>query len=104
VNATRHVGLKAAEVFAAAAKELGQPEIKPIPPEQLSLAALDRSLKVLKRLKPQAKAILLKACVACVVADDWIDPTEAELLRGVAATLSIPMPPLTIDKYGTASL
>jgi Zn-dependent protease with chaperone function len=104
VNATRHVGLKAAEVFAAAAKELGQPEMKPAPPEQLGLAALDRSLKVLKRLKPQEKSILLKACAACVVADGQIDPVEAELLRGVAATLSVPMPPLTIDKYGTDSL
>jgi Zn-dependent protease with chaperone function/uncharacterized tellurite resistance protein B-like protein len=103
VNATRHEGLKAAEVFAAAVMELGQPELEPTPPERLNLAALDRSLKVLKRLSPQPKSILLKACVACVVADNRIDPIEAELLRGVAATLSVPLPPLTIDRSGAVS-
>jgi Zn-dependent protease with chaperone function/uncharacterized tellurite resistance protein B-like protein len=103
VNATRHVGLKAAEVFAAAAKELGQPDSTPTPPDQLSLNALDRSLKVLQRLKPQPKAQLIKACIACVVADGQVDPVEAELLRGIAATMSVPMPPLVIDKLRTAS-
>jgi uncharacterized tellurite resistance protein B-like protein len=64
---------------------------------------LDRSLKVLKRLGSQPKFILLKACVACVVADNRVDPIEAELLRGVAATLSVPMPPLVIHASITES-
>jgi Zn-dependent protease with chaperone function/uncharacterized tellurite resistance protein B-like protein len=96
VNATRHEGPKAVEVFAAAVKELGRLELKPTPPEQLSLAKLDNALKVLKRLKPQPKAQLIKACIACVVADGRIDPVETELLRGIAATLSVPMPPLVV--------
>jgi uncharacterized tellurite resistance protein B-like protein len=97
VNATQHEGLKAAEVFAAATMVLGLHDCKPTPPQRLSLAELDRSLKVLKRLKPQAKAQLTKACIACVVADGRIDQIEMELLRGVAATLSVPIPPLVIN-------
>jgi Zn-dependent protease with chaperone function/uncharacterized tellurite resistance protein B-like protein len=103
VNATQQEGLKAAEVFAAATMVLGLHDCKPTPPQQLRLAELDRSLRVLKRLTPQSKAQLIKACIACVVADGRIDQVEMELLRGVAATLSVPIPPLVINKPRSAS-
>ncbi len=98
VHATRHTGITAVDVFSSAVKELAQTDMDLIPPKQLSLARLDHSLMVLKRLKPQPKALLIKACVTCVLADGRIEPVEAELLRGVAATLSVPMPPLIPDE------
>lgn len=94
IHSTRHEGLKNSEVFAKALREMELAEIEQIPAEEINLTQMSQSLKVLKRLKPQAKARLLKGCVACVLADGKIEPVEAELLRAVAATLSIPMPPL----------
>lgn len=94
VHATRHQGLKESDVFNDATKELGHTDLELIPSKDLNLAALDRSLKNIKRLKPQPKAKLIRACVACVLADGHIESVEAELLRGMAATLSVPMPPL----------
>ncbi len=95
IHAAHNQKIKPHEVFAEAACELGQTGMEIIPAEKLNLAELDQALKVLKRLKPQAKALLIKACTACVLADGRIEQAEAELLRGVAATLSIPMPPLS---------
>jgi Zn-dependent protease with chaperone function/uncharacterized tellurite resistance protein B-like protein len=104
VHTTRHEGMTPAEVFAVAAEQLGRAGIAPIPTERLGLIELDRSLKVLVRLSPQAKARLIKACVACVVADGRIDPAETELLRGVAAALAVPMPLLSIGGTEGVSL
>jgi len=94
VNATRHAGLKADEILSSAAEVLGQKQIMLIPPSQLGLLKLDRSLKVLRHLKPKAKEQLVKACVTCVTADGRIEPVEAEMMRAVAAALQVPMPPL----------
>ncbi len=94
VHATRHQGLEKSDVFTEATKELGLPNLELIQSKDLSLAVLDRSLKNIKNLKPQPKARLIKACVVCVLADGRIEPVEAELMRGVAATVSVPMPPL----------
>ncbi len=91
---TRHEGLTQAEVFARAIKEMGLPAIKQIHVDGINLALLEKSLKTLQRLKPQAKAVLIRGCVACVLADGKIAAVEAELLRSVAATLSVPMPPI----------
>jgi len=94
VNATRHLELQGTEVFAAALKELGWAANKAKLSLQFSLKDLDRSLNALNQLNPQAKGKLIKACITCVVADGRIEPGEAELLRGIAASLSIPIPPL----------
>jgi uncharacterized tellurite resistance protein B-like protein len=96
IHAAHNQKITPSEVFAEAAGELGQTAMEMIASDKLSLAELDQSLKVLKRLKPQAKARLIKACTACVLADGRIEQAEEELLRGVAATLSLPMPPLSV--------
>jgi hypothetical protein len=100
VHVTRHKGLGPAEVFAAARTELGVAELELAPPDRLGLAELDRALKVLNRLKPQVKAKVIRACAAVVGADGRIDPVEAELLRAVAATLDVPMPPALSGQAG----
>ena len=82
---------------------MGQPELELAPQDRLGLAVLDRALKVLKRLKPEPKGRLLKACAACVVADGRIEAAEAEMFRAIAATLDVPMPPLVVDKAGTGN-
>ncbi len=94
VKAANHVGLTHAEVFQRAVAEMGL-EIQPAPAEDLNLTRLDNSLKVLRGLKPQGKARLIRGCVACVEADGRIEPLEFGLLRTMAATLSVPMPPLS---------
>jgi Zn-dependent protease with chaperone function/uncharacterized tellurite resistance protein B-like protein len=100
VHAARNQGVGKEEVFALARLELGVEEIELAPPERLNLFELDRSLKVLSRLKPQVKARVIRAGAACVSADGRIEPVEAELLRAIAAALDVPMPPLVIDKSG----
>ncbi len=100
VHAASNQGIGAEEVFAMARRELGMDEIELAPPDRLNLVKLGISLKVLNRLKPQVKARVIAACVVCIRADGRIEPVEAELLRAVAATLDVPMPPLLIDKSG----
>lgn len=69
--------------------ELSLPDIR-----QLSYAELDRALEDLGRVRPLQKPALLKACAACILADEKVMPVELELLRTVAAILDCPMPPL----------
>lgn len=93
VKTARHVGVKNSEVFHLASAAAGL-EIEPVTGKNLNLSRLDRSLKVLRKLKPKAKAKLIQSCVVCVEADGRIEPIEYELLRAVAASLAVPMPPL----------
>jgi Zn-dependent protease with chaperone function len=69
--------------------ELSLPDIR-----QLSYAELDRALEELGKVRPLQKPALLKACAACILADEKVMPAEVELLRTVAAILDCPMPPL----------
>ncbi len=93
VRAVRHSGMTPPEVFAMASRELAGLRLELIEPKKLGLAALDASLEPLKRLRPRLKARVFKACIVSVQADGRIDPVEAELLRVVAATLAVPIPP-----------
>jgi Zn-dependent protease with chaperone function/uncharacterized tellurite resistance protein B-like protein len=97
VVAAHHAGLKNSEVFRNAIAEIGL-KTGPVATKDLNLAQLDRSLKILRKLKPKAKSRLIQGCVACVEADGRIEPVEFELLRAVAATLSVPMPPVAISQ------
>ena len=63
----------------------------------LNLSVLNKALNQLARLKPLKKPQLLKACAACIVADEKITATEAELFRAIADTIDCPMPPLGIN-------
>jgi len=100
IHAAHNQAIGPEEVFAKARLELGLDEIELVQPDRLDLVTLGNSLNVLKRLKPQAKARVIRACGICVNADGRIEPVEAELLRAMAATLDVPMPPLLIDKPG----
>ncbi len=58
------------------------------PPE-----VIDRALRSLGDLVPQAKKRLLEAATACVVSDAQVTVSEAELLRAIADSLDCPVPP-----------
>ena len=60
----------------------------------ISLSRLDLALEKLAKLKPLAKAGLLKACVASIVHDQRVSPVEVELLRTFSDVLDCPMPPV----------
>ena len=61
---------------------------------EVSLAKVDEALDVLAAVVPKIKRYIVKACVACVVYDQYITVSEAELLRAVADSLGCPIPPI----------
>lgn len=65
--------------------------------EQLNFKDLDAALDQLTELKPLQKPAVLKACVACIMADENAAPIELELLRAIGATLDCPIPPLRLQ-------
>jgi hypothetical protein len=81
--------------FQAAVRELEMEDLQLIPLERIELEQLDRALKRLAQLKPLLKPRLLKACAACVAADNEITATEMELLRAFSSLLDCPLPPLS---------
>jgi len=63
------------------------------PAERAGLTEIGSALDRLSLAAPQIKRNLLAACVQVVSADGIVQENEAELLRGIAATLDCPMPP-----------
>jgi hypothetical protein len=61
---------------------------------EVSLAKVDEALDVLAAVVPNIKRSIVKACIACVVYDQYITVSEAELLRAVADSLGCPIPPI----------
>ena len=57
---------------------------------------LNQALDELAHLKPLEKPQLLKACAACIIADQMVTIAESELFRAIADTLDCPMPPLVV--------
>ncbi len=83
--------------FDKAKQELGISEVHFMEKSQISFEMLNDALDELSELKPLQKPALLKACVACIVADRKVAPIELELLRAVGATLNCPIPPIAIS-------
>jgi Zn-dependent protease with chaperone function len=63
-------------------------------PQQNWSPRLDAALNRLDRLLPAAKELLIQALVKTIASDGKLMMAEAELLRGVCATLHCPLPPL----------
>jgi Zn-dependent protease with chaperone function len=64
-----------------------------LPPEQCSLAAVDRALERYDAATPALKRDIMLACAATVMADDQVTDREAELLRAIGDALDCPVPP-----------
>jgi len=63
-------------------------------PSELNIAAVEGALNELNLLAPLKKPLVIKACVATVMADDKLTLTEGELLRAICAALDSPVPPI----------
>ena len=61
---------------------------------EVSLDKVDEALDVLVAVTPKIKRYIVKACVACVVYDQYITVSEAELLRAMVDSLGCPIPPI----------
>ena len=67
---------------------LGQVRI--VPPQQCTFDTFDAALSQLAQASPAVKRRILEAVVACIAADGKMTIEENELLRAVAAALSLP--------------
>jgi uncharacterized tellurite resistance protein B-like protein len=98
VSALSHLGSKdtgeAAVAYERGMSELG---LKSVPAhlgvDATGLGEVDKALDVLQDASPAIKRRVLAACVAAVSADGTVVIGEAELLRAVADSLDVPVPP-----------
>lgn len=96
VHAGKQEGISAGAVFEKAKEKLDMPGLTFIDIKSTSLSDLNAALDKLKSVKPLLKPKLLKACAACITADEKITMTEVELFRAISDTLDCPMPPLQV--------
>ena len=66
--------------------------------EDCSVEALDKALDALSRLRFRDRGVLLDAAADGVCADGQVTLAEVEMLRGLAAALDCPMPPVLPGK------
>jgi Zn-dependent protease with chaperone function len=71
--------------------------------EEAGFDALDRALEDLAEAAPKAKRRILEAAAACIAADRQVTVAEGELLRAIAASLGVPMPPIIRSGRGSAA-
>lgn len=94
---TNHGGsLVAQKAFDDAAKLLALPGISLSPQARINLTGLNTAIDRLGMLTPLAKPQFLKACVACITADNHVSEIETELLRAIADAIDCPMPPIPV--------
>lgn len=92
-----HAGkTSAVDAYTAASKQLKLESLNLLPEASIRLTDLNNAIDKLLLLKPLAKPIFLKACVACITADSEVSAGEAELLRAIANAIDCPMPPLPV--------
>jgi Zn-dependent protease with chaperone function len=88
----------------AAASALGVRERwRPLPRDRVRAARLDAALARLDGASPALKAAILEACATCVLADGVVRPAEGEIVRAIAASLGVPVPPLVPAAGGAAA-
>lgn len=83
------------QAFAAGVEALGirGAGISLLPPQACGLQRVDQALKRYDASTPQLKKSLMHACASVVMNDTQIDDREAELLRAIADTIDVPIPP-----------
>jgi Zn-dependent protease with chaperone function len=68
--------------------------VRLLPIESCGVGQLDHALSRFAQAVPHIKKTLLDACAEAVAADGLVNVHEAELLRGIADALGVPIPPL----------
>ncbi len=89
-------GLSNDAAFNQAASQLKDLKITLLDKSTINLDRLNRALDRLAMLKPLEKPGLLKACAACITADEEITSNEVEIYRAISAILDCPVPPLVL--------
>ena len=84
---------EASAAYAAGATVLGA---NTTPPDQsaMTLAALDRALDALVEARPDVQVRVLRACLQTASHDGMIRTGEYQMVRAVADSLGLPMPPI----------
>jgi Zn-dependent protease with chaperone function len=82
-----------ARAFSIAAAQFN-PGNPPAMANVAGLASLDAALQKLSQSSPAVKVRLIDAAACAVAADGQVNVAEAELLRAMAVTLDVPLPPL----------
>jgi Zn-dependent protease with chaperone function len=97
LSAVAHAGHKEPEgarrAFAQGAKELNGLSLSLLPLEQAGLVGVRDSLARLEKLSPKLKKDLMRAFIAASAFDSTITVGEGEVLRAIADSLGLPMPP-----------
>lgn len=83
-----------AQRFTIAAQKLTSNPLTPIKIQNIDPEKLLPALKTLNLLTPLCKEKLLHVCLEAIQDDQKISLTEAELVRGIAACLDCPIPPI----------
>jgi Zn-dependent protease with chaperone function len=84
------------KAFAQALAALGvQGDVPVVDKEKCTFRALEESLEKLGLAAPGLKKKILMACVACVSQDAWVSLEEFEILRAIADSMDLPIPPLS---------
>ncbi len=65
-----------------------------LPRDRIGAKRLEAALERLEGASPALQERVVEACAAAVVADGQVLPTEGEIVRAVAASLGVPVPPL----------
>ena len=83
-----------AKAFKEAFAKLGVGEMALLEPSALNFRQLEHALDALLSLQPRHKQRLLEAMIACVGFDGIISPSEVQLLKAMALSLDVVLPPL----------
>ncbi|MEM7627423.1 MAG: M48 family metallopeptidase [Planctomycetota bacterium] len=88
-------GQSAAAAFSAGQARLpGETRVELLPREGISMGRLTDAVDELARLLPVDQRSVITACAAVIAADGRVTSRESELMRAVAETLGVPVPPL----------
>ncbi len=89
--------LTSSQAFDSAKQHLDDMSLSLVPEDEISFIKLEAALEKLSTLVPLDKGDLLKACAACLTADDKVTVKEAELYRAISEVLDCPAPLLLVD-------
>jgi uncharacterized tellurite resistance protein B-like protein len=83
---------QSSRAFDAAARQIGLQLARPTTP--LSYKSMSEAMDHLSHAQPLVQRQVIQACATCIEADGAVTTQEAELMRVIAETLGVPMPPL----------
>ncbi len=89
-----------AEAFKSGARKCGRFLLREailLPTDAISFDALEIALDLFQELPPSSKKALFEGTLAVVLADGHVAEEELSLIRVIAVSLGLPMPPLSVS-------